>query len=141
MLRRDFLRLSAAVSLSLPLGMRAAGAVGIDYTPGLVDARLAAGETLFVDFAASWCSTCAAQARVINALRAEDPAYDAALTFVRVDWDAYRNDPLTERLAIPRRSTLVVLKGEAEIGRLVAETGRDRIKTLMDAGLAAATTA
>ena len=133
--RRDFLALTAAVTLARPT---IAGAAGIDYTPGLVDERLAAGETVFLDFAASWCSTCAAQARVIEALRAENPAYDAAMTFIRVDWDAYGDDPLTVMLEIPRRSTLVVLRGEDEIGRLVAQTGRTQIKALMDAGLAAA---
>jgi thiol-disulfide isomerase/thioredoxin len=133
--RRDFLLLTAAVSLA-PALVRAAG---VDYTPGLVDRELAAGKTLFVDFAADWCSTCAAQERAITALRAENPAYDAALTFVRVDWDQYANDPLTQRLNIPRRSTLVVLKGDAEIGRIVAGTRRDDIRALMDAGLAAAT--
>jgi thiol-disulfide isomerase/thioredoxin len=132
--RRDFLLLTATVSLA-PALVRAAG---VDYTPGLVDRELAAGKTLFVDFAASWCSTCAAQERVIGALRAENPAYDAALTFVRVDWDLYAGDPLTQRLNIPRRSTLVVLKGDAEIGRIVAGTRRDEIRALMDAGVAAA---
>jgi thiol-disulfide isomerase/thioredoxin len=133
--RRDFLLLTATVSLA-PALVRAAS---VDYTPGLVDRELAAGKTLFVDFAADWCSTCAAQERAITALRAENPAYDAALTFVRVDWDQYANDPLTQRLNIPRRSTLVVLKGDAEIGRIVAGTGRDEIRALMDAGLSAAT--
>ena len=132
--RRDFLALTAAVTLTLP---GRAKAIGIDYTPGLVDERLAAGETVFVDFSASWCSTCAAQARVIEALKAENPAYAQAMTFIRVDWDAYANDPLTVMLGIPRRSTLVVLRGEDEIGRLVAQTGRTQIKALMDAGLAA----
>jgi thiol-disulfide isomerase/thioredoxin len=132
--RRDFLLLTATVSLA-PALVRAAS---VDYTPGLVDRELAAGKTLFVDFAASWCSTCAAQERVMTALRAENPAYDAALTFVRVDWDLYAGDPLTQRLNIPRRSTLVVLKGDAEIGRIVAGTRRDEIRALMDAGVAAA---
>jgi thiol-disulfide isomerase/thioredoxin len=133
--RRDFLLLTATVSLA-PALVRAAS---VDYTPGLVDRELAAGNTLFVDFAADWCTTCAAQERVISALRAENPAYDQTLTFVRVDWDQYSRDPLTQRLNIPRRSTLVVLKGDAEIGRIVAGTRRDEIRALMDAGLAAAT--
>ena len=43
-----------------------------------------------------------------------------------------------KELNIPRRSTLVVLKGDKELGRVVAETGRDKIKALMDTALAAA---
>jgi thiol-disulfide isomerase/thioredoxin len=94
---------------------------------------------VFLDFTATWCSTCAAQARVIEALKAETPAYEQAISFIDVDWDTYRNADLTRSLEIPRRSTLVVLKGDAELGRLVAETGASRIKALMDTALAAAT--
>jgi thiol-disulfide isomerase/thioredoxin len=133
--RRDFLLVTAAVSLA-PALVRAET---LDYTPGLVDDRLARGETLFLDFKASWCTTCAAQERVINALRAENPAYDAAITFINVDWDLYADDALTRRLAIPRRSTLVVLQGDQELGRIVAGTARDQIAALMDLALSAAT--
>ncbi|NCO86773.1 MAG: thioredoxin family protein [Rhodobacterales bacterium] len=133
--RRDFICLTAAAATLAPLAARAAA---LDYTPGLVEDRLAAGETLFLDFKASWCSTCAAQERVINALLDSDPAYAARVTFINVDWDTYANDPLTLRLNIPRRSTLVVLRGEAELGRIVAGTSRDAIKALMDTALAAA---
>jgi thiol:disulfide interchange protein len=136
MRRRDFLALSAAVTVAMPIKARAAA---LDYTPGLVDERLAAGETVFVDFKASWCSTCAAQERVLNALKAENPAYERAITFVNVDWDNYRDDDLAVFLNIPRRSTLVVLKGDQELGRIVAGTGKAQIKALMDTALAAAT--
>lgn len=131
--RRTFCVASSS-ALLLPMAARAGDTV--DYTPGLVDQRLAAGETLFVDFAADWCSTCRAQERVIAELRGANPDYDNAMTFVRVDWDAYSGDALTQRLSIPRRSTLVVLRGNRELGRIVAGTRRADIETLMNAGLA-----
>lgn len=135
--RRNFLALSAAASAAFALP----GSAGqtLDYTPGLVDAQLAAGKTIMLDFAASWCSTCAAQERVIGALKSENAAYEANIVFIRVDWDAFRRAEITLRLAIPRRSTLVVLKGDTELGRIVAGTGRAQIKQLMDSALSAAT--
>jgi len=133
--RRDFMLLTASVGL-VPALARAA----VDYTPGLVEQRLAAGETVFLDFKASWCTTCAAQERVITALKAENAAYEASVTFIDVDWDLYADDPLTARLNIPRRSTLVVLRGDQELGRIVAGTARDEIQGLMDVALTAATT-
>jgi hypothetical protein len=36
---------------------------------------------------------------------------------------------------IPRRSTLIVLRGEDELGRIVAGTSESQIKGLMDKGL------
>lgn len=130
--RRDFLIASAALLPSAALA-------GADYTPGLVKSELAAGKTVFLDFKASWCSTCAAQERVINALKAENPAYEQAISFIDVDWDKYGRSDLTKSLKIPRRSTLVVLKGDQELGRIVAGTGTDAIKSLMDTALGAAT--
>ena len=50
-----------------------------------------------------------------------------------------RKGELSRMLNIPRRSTLVVLKGEQELGRLVAQTGKAEIKALMDTALGAAT--
>jgi thiol-disulfide isomerase/thioredoxin len=130
--RRQILLGAAALGL-MPVA-RAAQAM-IDYTPGLVQARLAAGETVFVDFSATWCSTCRSQGRAIEALRAANPAYDAAMTFVKVDWDTYGTGELSRSLNIPRRSTLVVLRGDRELGRVVAQTREADIRALMDLGL------
>ena len=97
------------------------------------------GRHVMVDFKADWCSTCAVQERHINALRGENPAYDQSILFVNVDWDVYRGSDLTRALNVPRRSTLIVLKGDQELGRIVAGTSRGQIKDLMDTALSAAT--
>ena len=137
MKRRDFIALST-VSIALPT---LAQAYADDYTPGAVKAALANGDTVFLDFKASWCTTCAAQERVIQSLVEQNPVYDEQITFFNVDWDQYARADLTQSLKIPRRSTLVVLKGSEELGRIVAETSESAIKELMDTALAAATSA
>lgn len=134
MLRRDFLILTTAVTLALPQSARAAGE---PYSPEALAAAQAAGETILLDFTASWCSTCAAQARVLAALKAENPQYAARIRFIDVDWDRWGNGDLARALNIPRRSTLVAMKGEREIGRLVAQTGRAQIQALLDQALSA----
>ena len=136
--RRDFLLVTAAAGLA-PALMPMAAQADIDYTPGLVEQRLEAGETVFLDFKANWCTTCAAQARVLAALKADNPAYEAAITFINVDWDLYGDSDLARGLNIPRRSTLVVLRGDQELGRIVAGTAQADIQALMDVALAAAT--
>jgi thioredoxin 1 len=134
MRRRDFMMLTAAVTLVPPMTL----AAGTAYTPEGLEADLAAGRTVFLDFKASWCSTCKAQGRVIEALKAENPAYEESVRFIDVDWDTWKDDMIVADLNIPRRSTLVVLKGDAELGRIVAGTSREDIKALMDLALAAA---
>jgi thioredoxin 1 len=134
--RRDFLIASAAVTLAMPVATAHAAAT---YTPELLKGELAAGKTVFLDFKASWCSTCAAQERVINALLKENPTYTTAISFITVDWDQWEGGDLVKQLNIPRRSTLVVLKGDKELGRIVAGTAKDEIKALLDTALQAAT--
>ena len=136
--RRTFLLFCTATSAALAPSAWAMTPKTIDYTPGSVEQALAEGKTVFLDFSASWCSTCARQERVIEALRAENPSYES-MVFFRVDWDRYRSADLTKKLGIPRRSTLVVLEGSQEIGRIVAGTSKGVIKELMDKGLASAT--
>lgn len=130
--RRIFLGSVAALSLT-PIAALAADFV--DYEPGLIAQELAAGKTVFVDYSAPWCGTCKRQGRVINALRAANGEYDQAMTFVKVDWDTYKNADVTVNRDIPRRSTLIVLRGEDELGRVVAGTSEAQIKGLMDKGL------
>lgn len=135
MQRREFIALSAALTLS-PLAARAGEATL--YTPGSAEAAMDAGRIVLLDFWASWCSTCAAQSRVLASLKAENPAYEKNIVFFTVDWDDYGTGDLSRALKIPRRSTLVALKGRAEIGRIVAGTATAEIKSLLDMALAAA---
>ena len=134
--RRTFIASATALGL-IPTVSFAAGP--IEYKPGLVKNLLSQGETVFIRFYTNWCSTCARQDRVINALRGENPIYDEKLTYVEVDWDVHRGSNLSRELNIPRRSTLVVLKGDDELGRIVAGTGVDDIRSLLDTAVAAAT--
>lgn len=134
--RRSFLALAGSLAL-LPLA-RPAMAAPMNYKPGLVTEKLKAGETVFLDFKADWCGTCRAQERVLDALKSENPAYEQAITFINVDWDTYGKSDLAKSLKIPRRSTLVVLKGNQELGRIVADTSKGSIKSLMDTALTAA---
>ena len=135
--RRSFLATLAATTALPMTAIAAQGFIPFDNSDPIA-AALARGETVFVDYATDWCSTCAAQERVISRLRAENPAYDANITFVRVDFDAFGNAPVSTSRNIPRRSTLIVLKGDQELGRIVAGTRTRDIQALLDTALAAA---
>lgn len=130
--RRQFI-LGAGAAL-VALGARATLAATTPYTPTTLAAAKATGKPFLLDFFADWCVTCAAQHRVLDKLRAADPAY-AAIPFIQVDWDAEEHGPLVRAMKIPRRSTLVVLKGERELGRLVAETDPGKIAALLKLAL------
>ena len=133
--RRSFLALSAALA-ALPA---TAIADGLRYERGLLEQALANGETVFLEFGTDWCTTCASQRRTIAKLKEENPAYEQAITFIDVDFDRWGNSPVSTNLGVTRRSTLVVLRGEEELGRIIAGTRREQIKSLMDTALTAAT--
>jgi thioredoxin 1 len=135
MKRRDFLAQAGASAL-MPIS--AASAETIMYRPGVVADLLAAGKTVFVDFYTDWCVTCRAQGRAIEKLRADNPQYDASMVFVKVNWDVYEHSALSVDYDIPRRSTLLLLRGNQELGRIVADANPAAIKALMDKGLVSA---
>ena len=106
--------------------------------PGVVKQLLAQGKTVFVDDTTEWCTTGAAQKRTLARLLKENPAYGAKIEFVTIDYDQFGRGELAKELGIPRRSTLVALHGDQELGRIVAGTSSKQIKALLDTALSAA---
>lgn len=126
--RRDFMLISAAVTVALPLSVQA----GTPYSADLVKSALAEGKIVLLDFKASWCSSCQAQGRSINALRASNPAYDAAITFVDVDWDTYKNSDVAQQYGVRNRGSLVLLKGSEVIAQTESHSSKDALRAMLD---------
>ena len=106
----------------------------LDYEPGMIKEALLNGETVIVEYGAHYCSACKAQARAINSLRAENPQYDENITFVRVEWTEYRDHEVATERNVPRMTTILLLKGNEEIDRIIAGN-KNKIKELLDLGL------
>lgn len=129
--RRMFLTgLAGLAGAGLIAGPAVAALTLVDYSPEKLQALRAAGKPVLLDFYASWCTTCRAQERVIESLM-NGGAY-GTVTVMRVDWDTYQTSQLVKDMNIPRRSTLVLLKGDKELGRVVAQTSEASIKGLLD---------
>lgn len=132
--RRDFMALTAGVTL---MPFTAAKADWVSYVPGLLQTAMDNNERIILDFYATWCGTCARQQRVMDQLRADNPLYDQNLTLIHVDWDTYRDSSLVTQFAVPRRSTIIALKGNVELGRTVAGTSVADLQGLFDAAMSA----
>jgi thiol:disulfide interchange protein len=133
--RRAILGCALALAIWLPgSAALAADYPVIEYTPAALAEARASGAPFVLDFFAPWCSTCRAQERVIAGLMQDNAAY-RGIPIIRVDWDTNRTGPLVAELQIPRRSTLVVMQGNDELGRVVADTRQSAIAALLDLAL------
>lgn len=62
----------------------------------------------------------------------ENPAYQA-VTVMKVDWSEHSRSEVAKEHAVKRRSTLVMLRGGEEVGRVIGSTSRDDIEALFKA--------
>lgn len=104
------------------------------YSPNVLATAEKSGKPYLLDFYASWCSTCRAQDKVLGELQAEDAKY-LAIEIIRVDWDDPASKTIIKANKIPRRSTLVIFSGRKELGRVVAQTSKAKIRDLLELGL------
>jgi len=121
---------AAAITLSAPI----AEARSLNFTTTTYNKLVKSGKPFMVGVHTSWCSTCAAQKRVISSLRGKGAQYKS-LTVLEMDWDKYRGSKIGKQLRIPRRSTLIMFGKGKEVGRIIAGTSPSQIKRLIDKGV------
>jgi thioredoxin 1 len=97
------------------------------YNQAEVDKLASEGRPIVLDFTATWCPTCAAQAPVIRDLMAQSKYKD--LTTFTVDFD--KDTELLTTYDVLVQSTLIVFSGKKEEGRSVGDTNRDDIDHLL----------
>ncbi len=101
------------------------------YDADTFKAAQAAGKPIVVEIHADWCTECKMQNRILNKL--SDQAPYNALVRLRVDWDKQKD--VVKHFKARRQSTLVVFKGDKELGRAVAITSEDKLRALVDKAL------
>ncbi len=127
--RRHILALLAALPFAAQM---AHAADAIVYSPEAVQAELAAGKTVVLDFSADWCPSCQSQGRTIARLRDENPAWADTMAFFVVDWDTYKNSDLASQYGIISRGSLVLLKGDGVVAQTSTHSTKDALKAMFD---------
>jgi thioredoxin 1 len=125
--------------LSLATGMAAlaiitAGALADEPRPfnrEIFDKAKADGKTVLVDFDAGWCPVCKKQLEAIPQVLKQDK-FQQVVVF-RADYDSQKE--LKKQLKITHQSTLVVFKGQKEVGREQGITSASAIGELLEKGL------
>ena len=133
-LTRRSLFAAAGLALTAALTVAPVQASVTTFTVSGYNKLLKSGQPFIIGVHTEWCSTCAAQKRIISQLRKKSP-YNK-LRLVQMDWDKYRGSKIGKSLRIPRRSTLIMYNANGkEVGRIIAGTSRSQIKKLIDKGV------
>jgi thioredoxin 1 len=82
------------------------------------------GKPVVVHFHADWCSTCVAQAKSLQALKA-DPQLKA-MTVLVADYDEEKE--LRKSMKVRSQSVMVIFKGPQEVTRLAGQSEATDIK-------------
>ena len=107
--RRSFFAIAAAAAVMAVTAWTpdVAEAKRLNFTEATYNKLLKSGQPFMVSVHTRWCSTCAAQQRIIGGLRSKGQPY-AGMTELAMDWDKYRGSKIGKELRIPRRSTLIM---------------------------------
>ena len=123
-MHRVLLPIAAIACLLAPLLAQAAEQM--PYSPAAMKAAQEAGKPVIVDVTATWCSTCAAQKPLVQAIL-KDPKFKN-LVLLHVDFDKQKQ--ALRAFNVRSQSTFVAFKGKNEVGRSTGDTDKASIETL-----------
>ena len=127
--RRTCSVLAAAFATFLVTGAGVPAVAGeiIPVSMPAYQAAVATGKPLVFYVKADWCPVCAQETPIIKKLM-EDPAFKDYTVLV-VDFD--QNKQVVQMLKATSQSTIIVNKGNNELGRAIGLTGEAEIKALL----------
>ncbi|MDF2115656.1 thioredoxin family protein [Roseiarcaceae bacterium H3SJ34-1] len=108
-----------------------ASAAETPYTQEAFAAAQKAGKQILVAVHADWCPVCKQQVPILD--RMSKDAKFKHFTFLRVDFDGQK--PIVREFGVRQQSTLIVFRGEKEVGRSTGETKPEAIEQLLAKGL------
>lgn len=131
-MNRRFALLSIAATVVATTGLQTFAATDLPlYKKSDFEAAQAAGKSILLHIAATWCETCQAQRAVLDGLEKESAFKDYVI--ITIDFDTQKD--VMRSFKANSRSTLIVFKGNTEMGRMVAITKPAAIKALLEKAL------
>jgi len=114
---------------ALLLGSSLVAQAGQPFDPNAFRQAQAAGKPILIDVTASWCPTCKQQRPIVQEIEKATPN----LVVYEVDFDSAKE--VLKRFRVQSQSTLIVFKGDSEVGRSTGVTDPANIRALVSKGL------
>jgi thioredoxin 1 len=119
--------ITLAVGLGAALALPALALQGTKFTPTVLADAQKAGKAVLVEVGAPWCPTCKAQQPILGKLLGTDKFK----SFVKLDIDFDSQKADLKTLNVQQQSTLIVYKGDKEVGRSTGDTNPASIEALL----------
>ena len=123
--------LVAALGLGAVLTLPALALQGTKFSAASLADAQKAGKAVLVEVGAPWCPTCKAQAPILGKLLGTDKFK----SFVKLDIDFDSQKADLKTLGVQQQSTLIVYKGDKEVGRSTGDTNPASIEALLTKAL------
>ena len=102
-----------------------------DYTDAAFAAAEKSGRPILIDSFATWCDICKRQKPTLGHLM-QEPKYKDYVV-LRVNFDTQKD--ALRKFKAPVQSTLIVYRGDKELGRSVGETQEEWVDDLLSKGV------
>jgi thioredoxin len=124
-------RIAGILALILVLAIGTAGAAEVPYDEAAFHKLLSSGQPVALDFHASWCPTCRAQAPLLRSITGEPGFKD--LTLLVADYDTEM--ALRKTYNVSMQSTLIVFRNGKEVARSTGDTSLAGLTRLLATAL------
>ena len=119
--------LIAVAGLALAAAVPALALQATKFSAGALADAQKSGKPVLVEIHAPWCPTCKAQAPILDKLLSSEKF--KAFQTLAIDFDSQKAD--VKALNATTQSTLIVYKGDKEVGRSVGVTDAAAIEALL----------
>jgi thioredoxin 1 len=124
-------RIAGTLALILMLAIGTARAAEAPYDEAVFHKLLSSGQPVALDFSASWCPTCRAQAPLLRSITGEPGFKD--LTLLVADYD--KEMALRKTYNVSMQSTLIVFRNGKEVARSTGDTSLAGLTRLLATAL------
>jgi thioredoxin 1 len=123
--------IAGTLALILVLAIGTAGAAEAPYDEATFRELLSSGQPVALDFSASWCPTCRAQAPLLRSITGEPGFKDLMLLIADYDKEV----ALRKTYNVSMQSTLIVFRNGKEVARSTGDTSRSGLTRLLGTAL------